>query len=116
MERKQLQVILAISMLMPLCGCGQMFGRRQVAQLKMESERLLAEYRYERDRADRLDVQNRALTTRLGLLEADLAVAANRQFVGPGHSGFQHATRPKAIFGGQPAQIANDGWRSSPRR
>lgn len=58
-------------------GCGTLFGKRKIEQLQSESERLLSEYRLERDRADDLDIQNRALTNRISKLERRLAVSSD---------------------------------------
>ncbi|MEZ6092265.1 MAG: hypothetical protein R3C05_30550 [Pirellulaceae bacterium] len=58
-------------MMMLSLGCG-LTGSGKIKQLEAESERLLSDYRYERERADRLEVLNQSLTQRVDQLEQRL--------------------------------------------
>lgn len=48
-------------------------SKQKVKQLESESEHLLSEYRYQRDRADHLEQQNRQLNARISQVEQRLA-------------------------------------------
>ena len=63
--------LLAILLSLSTTGCS-LSGGGKVKQLEAESERLLSDYRYERERADRLEVLNNSLTERIGQLEQRL--------------------------------------------
>ncbi|WP_148080569.1 hypothetical protein [Roseimaritima ulvae] len=53
-------------------GCA-LFGKNKLEQCQSESERLLADYRLERDRANQLAEQNQQITARVAELEQRLA-------------------------------------------
>ncbi|QDS96180.1 hypothetical protein FF011L_49880 [Roseimaritima multifibrata] len=78
MTRQKSTRKLAILVVAGLCigstGCG-LLGNRKYKECQAESERLLTDYRTERDRADRLAVQNRAMTDRVAVLEQRLATS-----------------------------------------
>ena len=54
-------------------GCGSLFGQKQLEQCRGESERLLVEYRAERDARQRTEIEKRALFDRVAELEKRLA-------------------------------------------
>lgn len=62
-------------LLMSICssGCGLFNGGQQVKQLQSENDRLLAEYRAQRDRLAKLQETNAALESRVGEAEKLLA-------------------------------------------
>lgn len=66
-------VFAALATLLLSGGCG-LFGQQQLEQCRGESDRLLAEYRTERDARQRFEIQNRALVDRVADLEQRLAV------------------------------------------
>lgn len=73
MDRTYL-AITATATLLLTGGCGSLFGQKKLEQCRGESERLLVEYRSERDARQRTEVQNRALVDRVADLEKRLAV------------------------------------------
>ncbi|QDV15176.1 hypothetical protein CA51_50880 [Rosistilla oblonga] len=66
--------LLCVAMLLPASTGCSLFGRDKAAHLESESERLLADYRYERERANRLELLNNVLTQRVESLEKRLAI------------------------------------------
>ncbi len=70
---------LSCTFLLPctLSGCCIWRGSQGLSTCRQESERLLADFRHERDRADRLETQNRLITNRVIELEQRLAANGN---------------------------------------
>lgn len=60
-----------------LSGCCIWRGSQGLSNCRQESERLLADFRQERDRADRLETQNRLITNRVIELEQRLVANGN---------------------------------------
>lgn len=71
---RKLAIIVVVGLCIGSTGCG-LLGNRKYKECQAESERLLTDYRTERDRADRLAVQNRAMTDRVAVLEQRLATS-----------------------------------------
>lgn len=93
-----------------------MSGSRKVQELQGETNRLLSEYRIERERADRLDVQNRALSIRVADLEKRLAVIADAS-AGNGYEMRNPSSHPvqRRINPNLSAQ-PNSSWNATGRR
>lgn len=73
MDRTLLTVAATVVLLLT-GGCGSLFGQKKLEQCRGESERLLLEYRTERDARQRTEIANRALVDRVADLEKRLAV------------------------------------------
>ncbi|MGN6136457.1 MAG: hypothetical protein ACTHOU_18395, partial [Aureliella sp.] len=66
--------LLSLCWLMPCgVGCGLLGGGQQLKQLQLENDRLLAEYRAQRDRLTKLQETNADLEARVGEAEKLLA-------------------------------------------
>lgn len=76
MERKAVLLLCFASLMPASTGCS-LFARNKTSQLELESERLLSDYRYERERADRLELLNSVLNDRVESLEKRLAINAD---------------------------------------
>ena len=63
--------------MLPLAGGCSWFRGNQLEQYRADNERLIGEYRAERDRAEQLAVQNRALVGRVSDLEQRLSTISN---------------------------------------
>jgi septal ring factor EnvC (AmiA/AmiB activator) len=59
---------------LPLAGCS-LFGGGKLEECRSESEQLLSDYRRQRDRAERLELQNRTLQQQVAEAEKQLALA-----------------------------------------
>ncbi|MEX0824680.1 MAG: hypothetical protein WD119_00855 [Pirellulaceae bacterium] len=62
-------------LLISLAGC-HLLGRSQLAQCRSESEQLISDYRLQRDRAERLELENRTLHEQIARVEKKLALAS----------------------------------------
>ncbi len=98
-------------------GCS-LFGNNKAAQYAADNERLISDYRAERDRAAQLELQNRALTGRIAALESRLAAIADavqEPEFRPASSGRQPTAPPQPtprIPENPPAPASSD-WRRS---
>ncbi len=127
--------ILAMLLLFASPGCSWL-KRDKLAQYRAENDRLVTEYRSQRDVAARLEVQNRALVGRVAELENRLATISDAvrdpligyptspRNLGADSGTFRPASQPifqnlpetavgESPLGNTPA--ATDPWRSSPR-
>ncbi|GEM_PF-5564820 len=100
---RNLLVVLSIIVVAPGCS---LFGSSKLEGCRAESERLLADYREQRDRADRLAAQNRAMTDRVVDLEQRLAVIQNsadqRLATRPERRPLESSSQPSGSFIGPP--------------
>lgn len=114
--------LLAISVVscaaMPGCA---LWGSGKLEQCQSESERLLSDYRQQRERADRLEDQNRLIADRLAQLEQRLAQLqespAQRLATRPaGQPDTVAQPAPTPEDGAAPADVpVPDPWRAAPR-
>ncbi|XZE54804.1 hypothetical protein SH139x_000783 [Planctomycetaceae bacterium SH139] len=104
-------------------GCS-LFGNNKLAQYAADNERLISDYRAERDRAAQLELQNRALTGRIAALEGRLAAIADavqEPEFRPASSGRQTpapadpsaTSQPTPRIPAAPAEPASSDWRRS---
>lgn len=97
--------LLAIVLLVGSPGCA-LFGTNKLEQCRSESERLLSDFRQQRDRADALAEENRQIQGRLAELERKLAaVEGDRRL----------ATRPEHAGSGKPAKPTENPAATVPR-
>lgn len=67
------RAVVALALTVSLSGCGLMGSGQQLKQLQMENDRLLSEYRSQRERLAALQETNAALEARVGEAERLLA-------------------------------------------
>ena len=68
--------LLTIALVVACSGCS-LWGRGEVKQYELENERLLTDFRAQRDRAERLEIEKRALVSRLQDLENRFAAISD---------------------------------------
>lgn len=71
------RLFLLITMLVVACPGCSLWGRSEVKQYELENERLLTDFRAQRDRAERLEIEKRALVSRLQDLENRFAAISD---------------------------------------
>lgn len=69
-------LLLSLTAVTASAGCS-LWGRSEVKQYEAENERLLTDFRAQRDRAERLEIEKRALVSRLQDLENRFAAISD---------------------------------------
>ncbi len=109
------------SLVLASTGCTGWWPGSQLRQCRDESNRALGRYQLEAQRAERLEVQNRALTQRVGDLEKRLALIYEASEPGRGLSTYapsvpQVPANLSPTVQPLPSDPAQSAWRAAPKR